>query len=129
MIIRQKILLEFDVPTVSGNIYSCECLSSIVKTITTKEIGGEIINNTVPKYVNTNKFIIRNPYAVVDITDENAILTLLVDVEFFENKLTEQEIDLIMNKEWRLVAIGFGEQDENKVVIDYDIKHVNIEII
>lgn len=128
MIIKQKILLEFDIPTISSLTYSNECLLPIIKDIINKEIGGEILINKSPTYINTKKYVIKNPYSVIDVIDDMPVILLLVDVEFFEDKLTDDEYDAITKNKWRLVVVGMGECNNN-TVIKYDLKYVNIEIV
>lgn len=129
MIVESKILLELDVPTISGYIYPKEFALGIIKTIKNEYITGDILLNPTDEPIYTeNKFRIINPYVTVDNSVSEYELIILCDVEIDENKLTSEELNAIKTKPWRLSVVGIGDADDN-MIIDYELKYVNIEII
>lgn len=130
MIIESKILLELDVPTVSGYIYPKELSVMIIKTILDNHIGGEIYyypNTPNPETI-TPKFHIVNPILAVDSTVNEPELVILCDIELDEEKISPDIIEVLQQKPWRLSVVGMGEH-ENNIIKTYELKYVNIEII
>lgn len=130
MIVESKILLELDVPTVSGYIYPKELSIPIIQTIHNEYIGGDIyISPNIPNPETiTPKFRILNPTIVVDSTVLEPELVILCDVELDEEKISPSILQLLQQKPWRLSIVGKGEV-ENNIVKTYELKYVNIEII
>ena len=132
MIVKEKILLELDVPTISGLTYPKELVPTIMTKIIHEDIGGIIQEN--PEMLNPNNikpiFKIINPQCIVDESGEEPELLLICDVDIDEELLTEKELELINTKPWRLSVMGKADIDyENKIVKDFDLVYVNIEIV
>lgn len=132
MIIKEKILLELDVPTISGLTYPKELAPSIMTKIIHENIGGIIQEK--PEILNPDDinpvFKIINPQCIVDENSENTELLLICDVDVDENLLSPKELELINTKPWRLSVMGKADIDfENKIVKEFDLVYVNIEII
>ena len=130
MLIKEKILVELDVPTVSGLIYPKELSVDIMRKIETEIIGGIIYNNgNIPNPENiVPKFQILNAKVVVDETPDIPELIIVCDVQIDESVLTDDELYLLDNYPWRLNIIGKGSV-ENNIIKNYDLKYVNIEIV
>lgn len=132
MIVKEKILLELDVPTISGLTYPKELAPSIMTKIIHENIGGIIQEK--PEILNPDDinpvFKIINPQCIVDENSENTELLLICDVDVDENLLSPKELELINTKPWRLSVMGKADIDfENKIVKEFDLVYVNIEII
>jgi len=132
MIVKEKILVEIDMPTISGLIYPKEIVPEIMTKIINFNIGGIIQEK--PEILNPDdiKPVLRvfNPQCVVDETDEGSELLLICDVDINEKLLTPKELELINTKPWRLAIMGKGDIDfETRTVKNYDLAYVNIEII
>lgn len=132
MIVKEKILLEIDTPTISGLTYPKEVVPNIMLSIIHKDIGGVIQTNT--KWVDPSDkepiFKLINPKCLVDETEDESQLLLVCDVDIDENKLTPEELNDINTKPWRLSIIGKGNVNfETQMVEEYEIKYTNIEII
>lgn len=132
MLIKEKILLEIDTPTISGLIYPKEVVPSIMTNIIHQDIGGVIQTST--NWVDpTDKkpiFKLINPQCAVDTIEEIPQLLLVCDVDIDETKLTPEELNDINTKPWRLSMIGQGDVDEEThMVTKFEIKYTNIEII
>lgn len=132
MIVKEKILLEIDTPTISGLTYPKEVVPGIITKIIHEDIGGiiqekpEILNPEDIKPV----FKIFNPQCIVDESEEESELLLICDVDINEKLLTEKELELINTKPWRLSIMGKANIDvENKIVKEFDLVYVNIEIV
>lgn len=130
MIVESKILLELDVPTVSGFIYPRETSINIIATINNTDIGGVIYSgNNLPNPETIQpKFLVTNAQLFVDESVVPSELIICCDVIIDEEKLLPEELELLQTKDWRLSIVGKGET-ENNVVKNYELKYVNIEII
>lgn len=132
MIVKEKILLEVNVPTISGLIYPEEVIPNIMTKIINYDIGGIIQEE--PKVLNPDDikpvFTVSNPQCVVDESGEKPELVLVCDVDINEALLTPKELELINTKPWRLSIMGKGEIDtDTHTVKNYDLFYVNIEIV
>lgn len=130
MITETKILIELDVPTISGYIYPKELSMDIMKTIEEQQIGGEIyVGKNIPNPETIKpRFYISNPIIAVDETIEEPELIIYCDVNIDETKLTSTEINLLQTKPWRLSMVGLGEATDG-IINKYELKYVNIEIV
>jgi len=131
MIVKEKILLEFGVPTISGLIYSDELVPNVVKKIINNDICGTIQYKSFSENDVINPICkIFNPKCLVDETDEEPHLIIACDILIDETKLSKEELEMINTKPWRLVALGTGDVDEKtNIVTNYDLRYVNIEMV
>ena len=132
MIVESKILLEVDVPTISGLIYPKELVPDIMTRILHENIGGVIQTSTewVDPRIKEPVFKLVNPQCVVDDTEEVPQLLLVCDVDVDETKVSPKELNDILTKPWRLSMIGKGNVDEEtRTVKEFEIKFTNIEFI
>lgn len=130
MLVESKILLELDVPTVSGYIYPKELSVSIMKTIQDNNIGGVIYSqpNIPDPETIVPMFRVTNPVLIVDSSVVEPELVILCDIELDETKITMDVLHDLETKPWRLSVVGIGETEEN-VIKTYELKYVNIEIV
>ena len=139
MIIKEKILIEFDIPTISGSIYPQDLIIGLIDTIKKEKIGG-VVYSTKEEYESKctehygeleykvpKEFYITNPKVIVDETSEDKPLVMVVDV-VIEDNVTEDVKDIINNKPWRLSMVGEGILDEETMLVsEYKLLHCNIE--
>lgn len=136
MIVEGKILLEFDIPTITGLIYPDELIPNIMNKIIHNDVRGIISNGQASfsesyyKNEQNLKCKVFNPQCLVDENYGNPYLLLTCDVDIDESKLTEDELKMLNTKQWRLSTLGKGESDpETRIVKYFDLMYVNIEIV
>ena len=130
MIIESKILLELDVPTISGFIYPRELSVDIIRAINNTDIGGVIYSgNNLPNPETIKPiFKVSNAQLMVDESVDPSELIICCDVNIDETQLSPKELQVLHNSDWRLSIVWKGETEDN-VVKKYELKYVNIEII
>lgn len=139
--VEDKIIVELDIPTISGRIYSKDIAIDMIKKISEQRIFG-LINrnpNDLDEKVYENEIKdketscwLENARVIVDETEEPAELLLIGDIVFDENKIDEKTLNFIKNGNWRISIIGQGNIDYDKekdiaIIKEYELMYFNIE--
>ena len=133
--VKDKILVELDIPTISGLTYPKEVAIDMIKKITDQRIYGVMVDVEEPLEEVYQQLIkdketfcwIENARVIVDETEEPALLLLICDVVFDDDKMPKETVEKLNKVNWRLNIVGSGEVDENKIVKNYDLMYFNIE--
>lgn len=133
--VKGKILLELDVPTISGLIYPKEVALSIIKKVKEQKIYGivsknEYLGDIYEKEIKGKETFcwIDKPRVIVDETEEPSQLLLICDVIFDESKMDEKLLNLIKLGKWRISVAGNGISDtETHIVENYEMMFFIIE--
>lgn len=132
MIVENKLLCEFDLPTLSGITFSSDLVVEIVNEIINNNINGiiHLSSNRPKESFNTDKFKIINPNVVYDEYNNKPFLLLYVNVDIDEKQLSDDEKQWLANYHWRLAMCGdinFDTPDD--VIREFKISNINIEIL